>query len=39
MEEGRISKQEAEEIIASFLAKFSERVHMNHERLGNAYAG
>lgn len=29
MEEGRISKQEAEEIIASFLAKFSERVHMN----------
>ena len=29
MEEGRISKQEAEEIIASFLAKFSERAHMN----------
>ncbi|WP_300763933.1 pyruvate formate lyase family protein [uncultured Oscillibacter sp.] len=29
MESGRITKREAEEIIVSFLAKFSERVHMN----------
>lgn len=28
---GRLTKPEAEDLITSFLAKFSERVHMNHE--------